>query len=83
MPRGGRHRACCPRGPHACLSAGGPEADPCTEVQRPLPRSPRIIGDAWRNGRAEVDVGQGMLAQVSPKRSIGLQIGVSSSSAGT
>lgn len=26
---------------------------------------PKLIGDAWRNGRAEVDVGQGMLGQVS------------------
>ena len=40
---------------------------PCTEARNPLQKEPPIIGEAWRNGRAEVDVGQGMVAQVSPE----------------
>jgi len=40
---------------------------PCTEAQNPLQKEPPIIGEAWRNGRAEVDVGQGIFGQISPK----------------
>ena len=51
-------RACPPQAPTSV---------PCSETQSLLRDPPRIIGDAWRNGRAEVDVGQGMLGQVSPE----------------
>jgi porin len=40
---------------------------PCTEARNPLQKEPQIIGEAWRNGRDEVDVGQGMVGQVSPE----------------
>ena len=40
---------------------------PCTEAPNPLQKEPAIIGEAWRNGRAEVEVGQGMVGQVSPE----------------
>jgi len=40
---------------------------PCTEARNPLQKEPPIIGEAWRNGRAEVDVGQGIIGQISPE----------------
>ena len=40
---------------------------PCTEARNPLHKDPPIIGEAWRNGRAEVDVGQGIIGQISPE----------------
>lgn len=41
--------------------------EPCTEAQRLLRKPPPLIGEVWRTGRAEVDVGQGMAGQVSPE----------------
>ena len=49
----------------ACPS--GKDAARCGDTPDFLLEQPLLIGNAWRNGRAEVDVGQGMLGQISPE----------------
>ena len=47
-----------------------PGEEPTEETPQPeaLPEEPpQIIGEAWRNGRAEVDVGQGWIGKLTPK----------------
>jgi porin len=51
---------------HACTS-GKPGDDSCSESLASKLERPQLIGEAWRNGRAEVDVGQGMIAKAVPK----------------
>ncbi len=41
--------------------------DRCDELPAPTVEKPQLIGEAWRNGRAEVDVGQGMIGKALPK----------------
>ncbi|MGB8331340.1 MAG: carbohydrate porin [Polyangiales bacterium] len=41
--------------------------EPRPEDPEPGEEKPRLIGDEWRNGRAEVDVSQGLIGQVFPK----------------
>jgi len=45
----------------------GEDAARCGDTPDFLLEQPLLIGNAWRNGRAEVDVGQGMLGQISPE----------------
>lgn len=41
---------------------------PCAQTRSPLfHKEPQIIGEAWRNGRAEVDEGQGLFGQYTPE----------------
>lgn len=59
--------ALCDGGARARACAPDEDGAPCPETPRFLQERPLLIGDAWRNGRAEIDVGQGMLGQVSPE----------------
>ncbi len=43
------------------------DAVPCTDTLSFLRKPPPLIGEVWHIGRAEVEVGQGMIGQVSPE----------------
>ena len=55
---------------HAAASACPSQqtsGDPCEPSATLRLERPQLIGEAWRNGRAEVDVGQGMIAKALPE----------------